>query len=67
MAPAAQGSIPARMTRLIDCVGRTCQEVAPPLPLTRKEAQRLRTQKRTEIREREGNAKSGRKNGSADR
>jgi N-acetylglucosamine-6-sulfatase len=42
-----------QMTRLIDCVGRTCQEVAPPLPLTRKEAQRLRAQKRKEIRERE--------------
>jgi N-acetylglucosamine-6-sulfatase len=42
-----------QMTRLIDCVGRTCQEVAPPLPLTRKEAQRLRAQKRKEQRERE--------------
>lgn len=41
------------MTRLIDCVGRTCQEVASPLPLTRVEAQRLQAQKRKEIRERE--------------
>lgn len=42
-----------QMHRLIDCVGRECQEVAPPLPLTRKEAQRLRAQKRKEQREKE--------------
>jgi N-acetylglucosamine-6-sulfatase len=42
-----------QMTRLIDCVGRECQEVTPPFPLTRKEAQRLQDQKRKEQRERE--------------
>ena len=42
-----------QMQRLTDCVGRDCQEVTPPLPLTRKEAQRLRAKKRKEIRQRE--------------
>ena len=42
-----------QMRRLADCVGRDCQEVTPPLPLTRKEAQRLRVKKRREARERE--------------
>jgi arylsulfatase A-like enzyme len=42
-----------QMRRLAECVGRDCQEVTPPLPLTRKEAQRLRAQKRKEARERE--------------
>ncbi len=41
------------MLRLAQCVGKACQEVSPPLPLTRKEAQRLQAQKRREIRERE--------------
>jgi len=42
-----------QMQRLTDCVGRDCREVTPPLPLTRKEAQRLRAKKRKEARERE--------------
>lgn len=42
-----------QMQRLIDCVGRECQEATPPFPLTRKEAQRLRAQKRKEQREKE--------------
>ena len=41
------------MTRLTECVGRACQEVAPQFPLTRKEAQRLRAKKRKEVREKE--------------
>jgi N-acetylglucosamine-6-sulfatase len=41
------------MLRLTECVGRTCREVTPKLPLTRVEAQRLKAQKRQEIRERE--------------
>jgi hypothetical protein len=41
------------MLRLSECTGRRCQEVTPPFPLTRREAQRLRAQKRREIRERE--------------
>ena len=41
------------MLRLTECVGKGCQEVAPEFPLTRIEAQRLRAQKRREIRERE--------------
>jgi N-acetylglucosamine-6-sulfatase len=42
-----------QMKRLIDCVGRSCREVSPPLPLTRREFQRLQAQKRKEQRERE--------------
>jgi N-acetylglucosamine-6-sulfatase len=41
------------MKRLAECVGKGCQEVAPQMPLTRKEAQRLRAQKRKEVREKE--------------
>ncbi len=41
------------MKRLIGCVGKGCQEVAPKMPLTRKEAQRLRAKKRKEVREKE--------------
>ncbi|MGD9737656.1 MAG: sulfatase [Solirubrobacterales bacterium] len=41
------------MKRLATCVGKGCQEVAPKMPLTRKEAQRLRAQKRKEVREKE--------------
>jgi arylsulfatase A-like enzyme len=41
------------MKRLAECVGRGCQEVAPKMPLTRKEAQRLRAQERKEQREKE--------------
>ncbi|HSK49135.1 MAG TPA: sulfatase [Solirubrobacterales bacterium] len=41
------------MKRLAECVGRGCQEVAPKMPLTRKEAQRLRAQERREQREKE--------------
>ncbi|HEX5983634.1 MAG TPA: sulfatase [Solirubrobacterales bacterium] len=49
------------MKRLIDCVGRECQEVSPPFPLTRKEAQRLRAQKRKEQREKEKEREEKRK------
>jgi N-acetylglucosamine-6-sulfatase len=42
-----------QMKRLIDCVGRVCQEVTPKLPLTRIEFQRLQAKKQREIRERE--------------
>jgi N-acetylglucosamine-6-sulfatase len=42
-----------QMKRLIDCVGRTCRETTPPMPLTRREFQRLQAQKRKEQRERE--------------
>jgi hypothetical protein len=41
------------MLRLTECSGRSCSEATPPFPLTRREAQRLRAQKRREIRERE--------------
>jgi Sulfatase len=41
------------MLRLAECVGKGCQEVTPPFPLTRKEASRLQAQKRREIREKE--------------
>ena len=41
------------MTRLTECVGKACQEVAPQFPLTRKEAQQLRAKKRKEVREKE--------------
>jgi arylsulfatase A-like enzyme len=49
------------MKRLIDCVGRECQQVSPPFPLTRKEAQRLRAQKRKEQREKEKEREEKRK------
>jgi hypothetical protein len=42
-----------QMTDYIDCVGRSCSEVVAQLPLTRREAQRLRAQKRKEVRQRE--------------
>ncbi|HEU4943528.1 MAG TPA: sulfatase [Solirubrobacterales bacterium] len=42
-----------QMKRLSDCVGRVCQEVTPPLPLTRIEFQRLQAKKQREVRERE--------------
>ena len=41
------------MLRLTECSGRSCSEPSGPFPLTRKEAERLRAQKRREIRERE--------------
>lgn len=41
------------MLRLTECSGRSCSESSGPFPLTRKEASRLRAQKRREIRERE--------------
>jgi arylsulfatase A-like enzyme len=41
------------LERLETCVGRQCQEVAPPLPLTRKEQLRIKRQKEKEQRERE--------------
>ena len=49
------------MTRLIDCVGRECQEVSPPFPLTRIEALRLRAEKRKEQREKEKEREQRRK------
>ncbi len=42
-----------QMHRLIACVARECSEVAPKMPLTRKEFQRFQAQKRKEIREKE--------------
>jgi N-acetylglucosamine-6-sulfatase len=42
-----------QMKRLIDCIGSTCREVTPKLPLTRIEFQRLQAQKQRELRERE--------------
>lgn len=42
-----------QMKRLINCVGSKCREVAPKMPLTRKEFQRFQAKKRKEIRERE--------------
>ena len=42
-----------QMKRLTDCVGRTCREVTPPMPMTRRQFQKLQLQKRREQRERE--------------
>jgi N-acetylglucosamine-6-sulfatase len=42
-----------QMKRLIDCVGRTCREVTPQLPLTRTEFNRLRAKRQKELREKE--------------
>jgi hypothetical protein len=42
-----------QMKRLTNCAGRFCRETTPPLPLTRKEFQRLQAEKRREQRERE--------------
>jgi hypothetical protein len=39
--------------RLETCKGRVCQEVSPPLPLTKKEQLRIKRQKEKEQRERE--------------
>lgn len=38
---------------LLDCTGRECREVTPPLPMTRREFQRFQAEKRREIREKE--------------
>jgi N-acetylglucosamine-6-sulfatase len=42
-----------QLRRYESCHGRECREVAPPLPLTRTEANRLRAQRQREIREHE--------------
>jgi len=42
-----------QLRRFENCHGRECREVTPPLPLTRKEFQRLQAKKRREQRERE--------------
>jgi N-acetylglucosamine-6-sulfatase len=42
-----------QMKRFTSCVGRECREVTPPMPLTRKEFERLRAQRQKEIREKE--------------
>jgi N-acetylglucosamine-6-sulfatase len=42
-----------QLRRYENCVGRECREPTPPLPLTRKEFQRLRAQRQKEIREHE--------------
>ncbi len=42
-----------QLRRFENCVGKACQEVTPKLPLTRKEAQRLRAKKQKELREHE--------------
>lgn len=42
-----------QMKRLTDCVGRGCREVTPPMPMTRRQFQKLQAQKRREQRERE--------------
>ncbi|HEY7456910.1 MAG TPA: sulfatase [Solirubrobacterales bacterium] len=42
-----------QLRRFENCVGRECREVTPPLPLTRREFQKLQAQKRREQRERE--------------
>jgi N-acetylglucosamine-6-sulfatase len=41
------------LERMETCIGRQCQEVAPPLPLTRKEQLRIKRQKEKEQREKE--------------
>jgi arylsulfatase A-like enzyme len=41
------------MRRLEDCSGKDCQQVAPEIPLTRKEQQRLRAKRQKEQQERE--------------
>jgi arylsulfatase A-like enzyme len=55
------------MLRLTECVGRGCRDVAPKLPLTRVEAQRLQAQKRREIREREREREKERRERERDR
>ncbi len=42
-----------QLRRFENCHGRECREVTPLLPLTRKEANRLRAQRQKEIREHE--------------
>lgn len=42
-----------QMKRLTDCVGRECREATPELPLTRRQAAKLRAERAREIRERE--------------
>ena len=42
-----------QLRRFENCVGKECREVAPPLPLTRSEANRLRAQRQKEILEHE--------------
>jgi N-acetylglucosamine-6-sulfatase len=42
-----------QLRRFENCVGRECREVTPPLPLTRREFERLRAQRQKEIREHE--------------
>jgi N-acetylglucosamine-6-sulfatase len=49
------------LERLEDCVGRVCQEVSPPLPLTRKEQLRIKRQKEKERREKEREQKKKQK------
>ncbi|HYH54172.1 MAG TPA: sulfatase [Solirubrobacterales bacterium] len=43
----------AHLTELVDCQGRTCQEVAPKFPLTRKQQQQVDKQRREEERRKE--------------
>lgn len=42
-----------QLRRFENCVGRECRAVTPPLPMTRREFQKLQAQKRREQRERE--------------
>jgi N-acetylglucosamine-6-sulfatase len=42
-----------QLRRFENCVGRECREVTPPMPLTRKEFNRLRAQRQKEVREHE--------------
>jgi arylsulfatase A-like enzyme len=56
-----------QMKRLIDCIGRVCQEVTPKLPLTRIEFQRLQAQKQRELRERERQREQERRERERDR
>jgi arylsulfatase A-like enzyme len=56
-----------QMKRLLDCVGRVCQEVTPKLPLTRREFQRLQAKKQREVRERERQREKERRERERDR
>jgi len=40
----------AELVRLEACVGRTCREVAPPFPLTKKEQRKVDKERREEER-----------------
>jgi arylsulfatase A-like enzyme len=42
-----------QLRRFENCIGEECREVTPPLPLTRKEFNRLRAQRQKEVREHE--------------